>query len=368
VSWKTAGAGAMALLLTMAACKKDTAPGPDVWAVVNGKQITRADVDRYYRRSVDPQAPSPSQDEALSLKLNIIDELINNEILLERAKRMGLEASDGEVEDKFIEMKGAYTEEEFQKQLKERSMSVDDLKRDIRQQHSIQKLINREVISKVSISDQDITDFYNQNRAQFRLSETHYRVAQILVTPVKDPMVRNRKNDDAGSDAEAQAKIKSLYERLMGGADFAQLAADFSEDPSAATGGDMGFNPESAFRNPQQVPPELSKAVFSMKPGELSGIVRSRDGFRILRLIAREPAGQRELSDPQVQQSIRASLKNRKEQLLRAAYLAMARDEARVVNYLAQQVIEANGKLPSAATSPGPPGGAAAGKDAAGKQ
>jgi len=67
-------------------------------------------------------------------------------------------------------------------------------------------------------------------------------------------------------------------------------------------------------------------------------------------LIAREPAGQRLLSDPQVQQSIRDTLRNRKEQLLRAAYVTVARDDAHIANYLAQQVIESAGKLPVAAS------------------
>ena len=75
----------------------------------------------------------------------------------------------------------------------------------------------------------------------------------------------------------------------------------------------------------------------------------------ILKLISRESPGQRNISDPQVQQTIRDTLRNRKEQLLRAAYLAIARDEVRVTNYLAQQVIEAAGKLPEAAKSTLPP-------------
>ena len=76
-----------------------------------------------------------------------------------------------------------------------------------------------------------------------------------------------------------------------------------------------------------------------------------KDSIRILKLVTRESAGQRGISDPQVQQSIRDTLRNRKEQLLRAAYLAVARDEARVTNYLARQVLESNGKLPAAAKS-----------------
>ena len=174
-----------ALLLSVAGCKQEVQHSPDVWAVVNGKEIKRADVDKYYRTRVNPEGQEPSQEEALSLKLNVLDELINNEILLERAKKLNLEASDGEVEDKFTELKSPYTEDEFQRQLKERNVSVSDLKNDLRRQLSITKLLNREVVAKISITDQDVTEFYNANRAQFNVAEPQYRIAQIVVTPRK---------------------------------------------------------------------------------------------------------------------------------------------------------------------------------------
>src|SRR5213592_4343948 len=147
-----------------AGCNKQTQHAPDVWAMVNGKEIKREEIDKYYRTRVNPEGQEPSQEEALSLKLNVLDELINNEILLERAKKLNLEASDGEVEDKFTEMKSPYTEEEFQRQLKDRGLSVDDLKKGLKRQLSTEKLMNREVVAKISITDQDVTDFYNANK------------------------------------------------------------------------------------------------------------------------------------------------------------------------------------------------------------
>jgi len=336
-----------ALLLAPAGCKHDVEHGPDVWAVVNGQEIKRDDVDKYYRTRVNPEGQEPSQEEALSLKLNVLDELINNEILLERAKKLNLEASDGEVEDKFTELKSPYTEEEFQRQLKDRNVSVNDLKSDLRRQLSITKLLNREVVAKISITDQDVADFYNANKAQFNVAEPQYRIAQIVVTPRKEPQIRNRKNDDATNDVEAQRKVKMLMDRLNSGADFAQLAMDYSEDMnSAATGGDLGYVPESALN---QSDPSLKKMVMGMKPGQVSPPLQLKDGYRILKLVTRESPGQRNIADPQVQQTIRDTLRNRKEQLLRSAYLAIARDDARVRNYLAEQVVEASGKLPDAA-------------------
>ena len=337
-----------AALAIVYGCQKPSQPAEGVWAVVNGKDITRTQVDKFYRTQLNPDAPEPSQDEALSLKLNILDELVNNQILLERAKRLGLEAADGEVEDKFTEFKSPYTEDEFQRQLKSRGYTVDDLRSDIRQQLSIQKVINREVVAKITVTDQDVQDFYNQNRAQFNVAEPQYRLAQIVITPHKDPGLRNRKNDDATTDAEARRKAAALEQQLSTGADFSQVAMDYSEDPaSSGSGGDLGYVPESSL---SQSDPALKKAVLTLKPGQTSGVIVLRDSYRILKLVAKEAPGQRELSDPAVQQSIRDNIRNRKEQLLRAAYLAIARNDAKVTNYLAQQVVESAGKLPVVVT------------------
>ena len=333
-----------AALAVVSGCKKASQPEEGVWAVVDGAPITSAEVDKYYRTQLNPDAPEPSQDEALSLKLNVLDELINNHILLEKAKTLGLQAADGEVEDKFTEFKSPYTEEEFQRQLKARGYTVDDLRNDIRQQLSIQKVINHEVVAKIAVTDQDVQDFYNQNRAQFNVTEPQYRVAQIVITPHKDPGLRNRKNDDATTDAEARRKAAALEQQLSTGADFSQVAMDYSEDPaSAGSGGDLGYVPESSL---SQSDPALKKAVMALKPGQISGVIVLRDSYRILKLVAKEAPGQRDLNDPSVQQSIRDNIHNRKEQLLRAAYLAIARNNAKITNYLAQQVVESAGKLP----------------------
>jgi len=340
-----------AMVFTATGCNKEARHAPDVWAVVNGKEIKREEVDKYYRTRVNPEGQEPSPEESLSQKLNVLDELINNEILLEKAKKLNLEASDGEVEDKFTELKSPYTEDEFQRRLKDQAMTVEDLKLELRRQLSIQKLLNREVVAKISITDQDVTDFYNANKAQFNVAEPQYHIAQILVTPRKEQQLRNRKNDDATNEAEAQRKVKMLMDRLNSGADFAQLAMDYSEDVNTAgTGGDLGYVPESALN---QSDPALKKVVVGLKAGQVSQPiqVQTKDGARILilKLITRESPGLRGIAEPQVQQTIRDTLRNRKEQLLRLAYLAVARDGARVTNYLAEQVIESAGKLPDAA-------------------
>jgi peptidyl-prolyl cis-trans isomerase SurA len=122
------------------------------------------------------------------------------------------------------------------------------------------------------------------------------------------------------------------------------LAQAYSEDPNTApNGGDLGIISESQL---EQASVELRRVIMQLRPGETSGIIESPEGFRILKLIAREPAGQRELDDPRVQQTIRERLLNRKDQLLRAAYYEVARNEASVVNYYALRINETKGVSP----------------------
>jgi peptidyl-prolyl cis-trans isomerase SurA len=201
----------------------------------------------------------------------------------------------------------------------------------------VQKLFNKEIGSHISISDAEVTATYNANKASYNLPENQVRLAQILVTATPDPSVHNLKNDKAQNDEQARAKIQMIQLRLRQGEDFAALAQNYSEDPKTApNGGDFGFVPASALN---QANPELRKAIMEMAPGQISPILHTSDGYRIIKVISKEPAGQRELSDPRVQENIRSELFNRKDQLLRSAYYEAARDEAKVVNYYAESVL-----------------------------
>jgi peptidyl-prolyl cis-trans isomerase SurA len=163
-------------------------------------------------------------------------------------------------------------------------------------------------------------------------------MAQIVVTPHPDSNVHNLKNDKAQSEDEARRKIDMLAARIHQGEDFGVLAQNYSEDPnSAANNGDLGFVPESAL---ERASPDLRKAIADMTPGQVTPVIHTQEGYRVLKIISREPAGQREFENPRVQQDIRETLMNRKEQLLRGAYYEVARDEASVTNYLAQAIVQ----------------------------
>lgn len=314
-------------------------PPADVWAVVDGREIKREDVERAYRR-VAPPSPAPSEDEALAAKLRILDELIDQDILVERARTLNVQVTDAEADKAFNDRKSNMPDEAFQKELAQRSLTLDDMKRDLRREMTVQKLLEQEVASKILIGEDAVRRFYDENRAQFNVTETRHRIAQIVITPQRDPRLRNGASDDAATPAEAKRKLQMLVERLKQGEDFADLARNFSEDPqSGPQGGDLGFIPNSAL---DQVAPALRQAVLKAKPGDVT-TVSGGGGHIIVLVVARDEPGQRDLDTPGVREAITDLLRDRKEQLLGAAYLAAARNETTVVNHLARQLVETQG-------------------------
>jgi peptidyl-prolyl cis-trans isomerase SurA len=282
-----------------------------------------------------------TSDQTTQLRLEALRALIDDEIMLQRAEKEGLLASDAEVDARFNEIKAPYTQEDFQKHLQQLRMGVADLKTQIRRQLSVEKLFAKEIGSHITISDAEVSGFYNANRANFNLAENKIRLAQILVTPGPDPNVSNLKNSKAQTDKEALAKIQMIELRLRQGDDFGTLAQNYSEDQWAANGGDIGFVPESTL---DRANPELRKLVLSMTPGQVSPIIHTSEGYRLIKLISREMAGQRQLSDPRVQEEIRQELFQGKQQMLRSAFYEVARSEAKIVNYYAKSVLESRDK------------------------
>jgi peptidyl-prolyl cis-trans isomerase SurA len=323
-------------------------PGSEeVAATVGGRKIYRADIEKYYQNQTSGSDQQPVGEQATSLRLSILRELIDNEILMRRAEKLGLLATDEDVERKLNEIRSPYTKEEFDARLKEKKITLDDFKRDLRRSLTVDKVINKEVTSKINVSDQDVSNYYSAHKSEFNLIEPQYHLAQIVVTTAPNPQVHNLKNDKAQNEADARKKIQMIINRLDSGDDFATLAMNYSEDTdTSSNGGDLGFTPESSLRNTD---PTTRDIVTKLKPGQYSPVIAVTNpaskqlfGFRIVKLVAKEPAGQRELGDPRVQQAVRTQLRDRREQLLKAAYYEVLRDQAKVENYYAQKVLDSN--------------------------
>jgi peptidyl-prolyl cis-trans isomerase SurA len=346
---------ALAAACFAAACRPtpaapERAVTPDTWAVVDGREITREDVEKAYRRA-GPTAQTLSEEETLTAKLSLLDDLIVQDILLNKALALKIEVPESELDAAYAEAKKNIPDAAFQQELTRRSLTAADMREGLRRELLSQKLLEREVSAKIAVSDKEVSDFFNANRAQFNFAEDSYHIAQIVVTPVRDGQRASGSGEDAATPQAAAAKTQMLMERLKSGARFSELAMNYSEDPeSAPRGGDLGFVPLSALR---QAPPPLRDAVLKASPGTVN-VVSAGGAHTIVLVLAHEKAGQRDLSMPTVRERITETLRGRKEQLLRAAYLTTARTDARIVNYFARRLIEPQSQTPS--LTPAAPG------------
>jgi peptidyl-prolyl cis-trans isomerase SurA len=339
VFW-TVGVLSSGIVLTTSGCHP--APSPEVLATINGKEIVASELDRIYKQSLDPAAPAPSKEEAAMHRLQLLHGLIEDEILQQRAAKLNLVATDEEVDAKITDLKAPYTQEEFDKQLKDRNQT---LRRDIRHQLTQSKLVNKEIESKINITDGEISNYYTAHKSEYNLIEPQYHLGRILVTNEPSKQVTNLQNNKASNDAEAKKKIQGLRGRLDAGEEFGSVATRFSEDPSSSSnGGDSGFVYESQLQTEY---PDVFGAVSKLKAGQTTEILpviqgvgpaRKTVGYAIYMLYEKRPAGQREMSDPRVQNAIRQTLRTTHAQLLREAYFEMVDNDAKVHNYLAEQI------------------------------
>lgn len=313
-----------------------------VAAVVNGYKITYADLEAYYRNQMQDQDEPPSEEQARMLRLNLLREIIDRQLLLQRAEELGFTAVEAEVDARYSEYRAPFpSDQEFEQSLAARGLSPSELRAELRRSITIDKLFNREITSRVHVTEGELQQYYDENKAIFSLAEQQLHLAQILVTSAAESPVPNLLNDDATDEEAAKAKISGLEERLAAGEDFAELAQSYSEDPvSTPNGGDLGYIPQSQLESANLT---LRRVVASLSPGDVSPVIETEGQYRIMRLISKEPGGQRDFSDPRVQQQIRDTLLNRKDQLLRAAFLEVIRSEATVQNHFAREVVDSYG-------------------------
>jgi peptidyl-prolyl cis-trans isomerase SurA len=337
---------AVLCLVVLSGCGSGASVSEDIVARVNSKDITAAELEQLYQSRVATADPAPTPEEAQALKFQLLTQMINDEILLQMAASSSLSATDAEVDTKFTDLKSQYSEEQFQDMLKQQKLTADDVKTEMRKALTLEKLITKEITSRINVSDNEIRDVYEKNKASFNLPEG-YRLQHILVTPFAEAQVTNAKRDDARSPADARTKAERLYRDIQGGQDFAIMARDWSEDSdSAPSGGDMGFR---ALADLEMVDPKLAQAVQRLKIGESSALIDTKYGYHILKLLEKDAGGQKDLSNAQVQAQIRQAIFGRKEEMLRAAFSETARNKAQISNYMAERLLESVGRAASAA-------------------
>jgi peptidyl-prolyl cis-trans isomerase C len=286
---------------------------PDVVAKVNDENVKKADFERLLRTVELNNGPVP-QDRRNEILRRVLDDLISYTLLKQEAKARNVTVTDAEVDEqmKTIRQK-APNEAAFKKALAESGITVDRLRADTRAQMTIAKLMNDEVAGLQPTSDAEVREFYDKNPDRFKSPEAA-RASHILVR-VDD------KADDATKKA-ARAKIDAILQRAKNGEDFATLARENSDDGSAKQGGDLNYFPRG-----QMVPP-FDKAVFALKPGEISEVVTTQFGYHVIKLTDLKAAGTVPLE--QVSDRVKQFLTAQKKQQQAEAFLAQLKQKSKI--------------------------------------
>ncbi|MCM2359593.1 MAG: peptidylprolyl isomerase [Geobacteraceae bacterium] len=265
-----------------APAKNETAPQQsptDVVAKVNGTAITRAEVERATQvlltQSRAPQNLAPAlrkqaEDAAL-------DQLISAELLYQTGLKLEIKDLDKQVEAKISQAKTQFpTPAEYEAALKANGLTEKDLVEQFRKGVVINSLLEKEILSKITIPEADVKKFYDENQDKFKRPES-YHASHILIGV--DPQAKPEEKQKAKEKAEAVRK------KILAGEDFAALAKAESSCPSKEKGGDLG-----TFGKGEMVP-QFEKAAAALKPGEISEVVETQFGYHVIKLAEKKDAG-----------------------------------------------------------------------------
>lgn len=332
----------------------------NVAATVNGKEIMLSEVDTILVQQMKGQQQQPQQLSPLeqaAARLQVLDDLIKQEVLYQRAEKEGLLPREDEITQAINEQKtqNSMTEEQFQKMLKDSNQTEQQLRDIARRQIAVKKLLDK-VGGTVGVpSEKEVQDFYNNNKQQF-VSARGVGLAAIVVDPAD-----NGAQDDAKNDADAKQKVDVIYQRLKSGADFATVARERSEDQSGQRGGDIGFFTEDKLKQ-IGIPQDLIGKLFGqMQNGDVTPPQRLSDGrWYIFKLQDKHLQTENlTLDDPSVRKNITDGLVNQRKQILNAAFLEVAMNEAKIENKLAVDIVSSPDKMsglrPAAAASSASP-------------
>lgn len=313
-----------------------------VAATVNGKNIMLSEVDRILSQQASGQQSQLSALQLATARMQVLNGLVQQEILFQRAEKEKLTPSEDEITREIATSKQQrrMTDEEYARFLRESNQTDQALRELARKEIAVRKL-QEKVIGKISISDKEVDEYYNTNKASF-VNARGVGLADIVVDP-RD----NGLGEDAKNEAEAKSKIDIIYQRLKSGADFATVAREKSEDPSNIRGGDIGFATEDQLKQ-TGFPPELVARFFtSMQAGDITPPIKfSNNNWYIFKLTSRQLQNENlTLESPGVRDQVKEILLNQRRELLNTALLSVAINEAKIENNLALNMLNSPSNL-----------------------
>ncbi|MEP6849248.1 MAG: SurA N-terminal domain-containing protein [Acidobacteriota bacterium] len=321
-----------------------TETGNETAATVNGQAIKMEDVDRGLKQQTQGQDSKLSQLEVAGARLQILQSLIEQEVMYQKAQKDGAVPSEDEITAEVNKRKvdSHLSAEEFNKQMTQAGFDDKSFRENIKKGLSIQKLIDK-ITGKIEApKDQEIQDFYNGNKDAF-VKKKGVKLAAIVIDPSN-----SGEGDQTTDEQTSVLKANEIIGKLKTGQDFASIARESSEDQSKFQGGDLGYIAEDDLK---QAFGEQAAAGLMNPQLQIGGIIKTRSQGKLFIIKLQERSDKDEaltLDSPGVRQQVTDSLVNSRKQLLSASYQAMAMNEAKIENYLAKKVVDNPNELSGA--------------------
>ncbi len=309
------------ILVFLPAMAEEKKPADSKVAEINGVVITQEQFDKELNIHLDRvsrQGRQVSDDQLATLKKDILEGLIEREVLSQESQKAGIKITDQTIDEQLAAIKKRFpSEAEFKTALSKMNLTEDEVKAQIARGLAIRELIEQQITSKIVITDAETRAYYDGNPQMFKQPE-QVKASHILIKV------------DAGAaeaqKAEARKKIENVQQKLKDGGDFAELAKEYSEGPSKAKGGDLGY-----FRRGQMVGP-FENAAYAMKTNEVSDIVETRFGYHIIKVYDKKP--EQTLAYADVQDKLKQRMKQEKIGKEASQYINQLKKDAKIEKYL----------------------------------
>ncbi|HYR77911.1 MAG TPA: SurA N-terminal domain-containing protein [Pyrinomonadaceae bacterium] len=340
-----------ALLIAACGSGSNTTPDNTVAATVNGTKIMLSEVERVIQQQMQGKQSELSAHDLAQARLTVLDNLIQREVLYQRAEQEKLLPTEEQITSAINQRKqqSGVTQEEFDRQLKESGMTNEELHETAKKDLAVTALGDK-YAGKITISDREVEDYYNTNKSQF-VNARGVTLAMIVADPADNGGRVAGPEGDAKNEADAKTKIDAIYQQLKAGADFAEVARVKSEDRTLLQGGDIGLATEDDLKS-NGFPPEVVAQLFGpMQVGSFTSPVKFSSPqypngrwyiFKLkekrlqtenLTLEGQYPEGET------VRHRITTTLTNQRKETLNDALVRVALSEAKIVNNLAADIL-----------------------------
>jgi peptidyl-prolyl cis-trans isomerase C len=290
-------------------------------AVVNGAVITQDQFENelgQVNQEFLKQGKTLTESQLMEIKKSVLETLINRELLFQESQKTGIHIEEEVIQDQLEAVKKRFpNQEEFEKALKPMKLTENDVKSQIGRALAIRELINKQIIQKIMIPDQESRIFYDTHPEAFKQPE-EVRASHILAEV--------KPNAEKSEKSKAMEKIKKVQKQLGEGDGFAELAKKYSDGPSKTKGGDLGY-----FKRGQMVKP-FEDTAFALEPNQVSDIVETDFGYHLIKVLDKRPKGV--LPYEEVAQRINAYLAKEKEKKEINVYLEGLKKSAEIQRFL----------------------------------